>query len=357
MDQTLLRLAAVARSEGGEELLKRILDAISPAVLPSVGFSAASSLPTPMDTEVSPQQPLLAPAPTNPVPATVTVERPPKPSKGRSRKDRHQEDLLSAGASAGFPEAPPAKRLKKPRRPYSPEVRGASSRNTAPTGSVRSSKGGSGRGHVTGGRHLAADLRSVCAPALSSAPSAQQSASVPSDAPAQCAPQPAALPDHLASSSSATIAGMLAAPASWTPPIPPPLVDGPSSSFSTSSPHSTPAIMPTPDQLSLQRSSGVLPVSAWGAACQSGAPPSTASRDPGFPPASEARFAGTAIQDGRLPAATGGAVAGDSSSSDDETSLQRHGLKQVVWIIGHSYLLGKTKGYGEALYGQPGLRL
>ncbi|XP_068091150.1 uncharacterized protein [Hyperolius riggenbachi] len=348
MDQTLIRLAAVARSEGGEELLKRILDAIAPAE-----SSTPALLPLPLDPTMSPQQPLAAPAPTSLLPALPAVVRPPTPSKGRSRKDRHAQDLQSAaGAGAGYPEAPPAKRAKKPRRPYSPDVRGANSRSTVPTGSSRKSKGGSGRGQVTGGRHLAADLRSVCAPALSSAPSSQPAASFSQSAPAQCPQQPSSPTIQPAFSSAGTTAGIQAAPVSWAPPTLPLPVDAPSTSSSTSPPLITAADMPTPDQLAQHHLSGVLNGSSFGAACQSGAPSTTYSRVQGFLPASGARSAGTVIQDGRLPAATGEAVAGvrDSSSSDEETSLPRHGLKQVVWIIGHSFIFWARRRAKERPY-------
>ncbi|XP_068106722.1 uncharacterized protein [Hyperolius riggenbachi] len=347
MDETLSRLAAVARSEGGEELLKRILDAIAPAQ------SISSAVPaTPMDISVSSQQPLPSSTPTNLLQALSAVERPHKPSKGRSRKDLYAQDLLSAaGAGAGYPEAPPAKRAKKPRRPYSPDVRGASSKNTAPTGSGRSSKGGSGRSQVTSGRHLAANLRSVCAPAPSSSPSSRMSASASSSGPAP-SPQQHIPPSFPPASSAGTPVIISSAPPTWSPPVLSPPADGSSTSSGTSPPPCTSASMTNPENLAQLHTLGGLIGSAVGAACQSGAPPSTSRQDQVYPTVAEARSAGSGNQDGRLPATTGEAVAGhrDPSSSDEESSPTRHGLKQVVWIIGHSFIFWARRRAKERPY-------
>ncbi|XP_068106721.1 streptococcal hemagglutinin-like isoform X1 [Hyperolius riggenbachi] len=329
MDETLSRLAAVARSEGGEELLKRILDAIAPAQ------SISSAVPaTPMDISVSSQQPLPSSTPTNLLQALSAVERPHKPSKGRSRKDLYAQDLLSAaGAGAGYPEAPPAKRAKKPRRPYSPDVRGASSKNTAPTGSGRSSKGGSGRSQVTSGRHLAANLRSVCAPAPSSSPSSRMSASASSSGPAP-SPQQHIPPSFPPASSAGTPVIISSAPPTWSPPVLSPPADGSSTSSGTSPPPCTSASMTNPENLAQLHTLGGLIGSAVGAACQSGAPPSTSRQDQVYPTVAEARSAGSGNQDGRLPATTGEAVAGhrDPSSSDEESSPTRHAAPHIQGV-------------------------
>ncbi|XP_068105678.1 uncharacterized protein [Hyperolius riggenbachi] len=342
MDQIFTRLAAVARSEGGEEQLRKMLDSFFPISPPSV----STDLPSTSDTSSHQLSPGAVDVTPVVLSASSPLDQPPIPSAGRSRKDHHLDQLsASAGVGTGCLEAPPAKRSKKPRKPYSPDVQGRKSKHTAHTGSSRSAKGGSGRGHVTVRGHLASDPRPACAPGSVPAGTARnllpQQLSMdclrPS-APATCSPllSSCIADPSLPSTSAVTPPG---APIFNPPPISSPPVQH-SSAANAAEPRALDA--GSSFHLLLQQLQGLSSGDPPRAACLSGAPTATYSPDPGsFQGPAATPAAGN--QDGRQPASAANAVAGDgdSSSSDGEADAPVQTTRHGSWDVTEAVISGQ----------------
>ncbi|XP_068118230.1 uncharacterized protein [Hyperolius riggenbachi] len=353
MDQIWMRVAAVAGSEGGEDTLRRFLDSIAvpPAPLPNQQPLPAVQPPQ-MPTDLVPLDVQLPPAiPSTSAAASAAPGSSVRESRSRTKKSRDPDHLsVIAGAGADLSLAPPAKRPKKPRRPYSPDSRGPLLKSTgsrsAVGGSVRASKGGSRHLHTTGkkpGGHLADQSGPSCVPgrpadsaarnpsssaAADAAPSSSASSFPPAAAGHQASgPSTASLPS---TSGSAPAASFLPGPACQVP-FPQHVMQGQPSLYAQPPPPGLP-ILPSQHPLL-------------------GAPPLLSQPHPQDQPPLQVqpRVAGDFTAD----------PASDSSDGEAEEPVQgipapRPGLKRVVWIVGHSFIFwarmrAKERPYSEQL--------